>query len=227
MRETFRFFYTSILPLVVRKIIEDAIKGPYHKVFDEKKFIFIHIPKTAGKSIASLVGLKGACHLTYMQYREIIGSSIDSYDIFTVVRNPLDRLVSAYNYLSDGGNGSVEDRAFKRKWLASCGSFDEFVVDVLKEKEVSRSAFFRPQVDFIWNESGLKPDNIKIIYFESLAEGVFLLPERIVPNDKTVPHINKSRTNRVEVVSSEVALLIYSFYKDDYDFLGYKVGPVG
>jgi len=223
VREVIRFFYTTIFPLMVRQRVEVLVKGPYHKVYDDKKFIFIHIPKTAGKSIASLLGVRGARHLMYMQYKEIIGKSIDSYYIFTVVRDPVDRLISAYNYLSDGGNNSAEDRAFRKKWLASCKSFEDFVVNVLGKEEVFGSIFFRPQVDFIWNELEEKPDNINIIYYEKLSEGVASLPDNISPNNKSVPHINKSRACHVKNVSNDVIFLIYEFYKNDYSFFGYEM----
>jgi hypothetical protein len=64
----------------------------------EKKYIFIHVPRTAGTSIAEHVG--GLGHQPIRYYKEFIEDvpGIEWKDIFkfAFVRHPLDRLVSAY-----------------------------------------------------------------------------------------------------------------------------------
>ena len=78
------------------------------------KVLFVHIPKTAGTTIETALGLKSAeClydfqgkkadqivtrqHLFASEYRNII-DNVDNLYRVSVVRNPYDRLVSAYHF---------------------------------------------------------------------------------------------------------------------------------
>jgi len=72
------------------------------------KFIFIHIPKTAGtticsnwqgsplKEICTEYGVLGGTHKTALQLKEMFPAEWDKYLKFAVVRNPYGRFISKY-----------------------------------------------------------------------------------------------------------------------------------
>ncbi len=65
----------------------------------EKKLIFIHIPKNAGTSIIKAMGVENLCmDKTIEQYKEHYGDYWNEYKKFTVVREPIDRFISAYKF---------------------------------------------------------------------------------------------------------------------------------
>ena len=65
--------------------------------YDEYKCIFVHVPRTGGVAIAkSLFGNLGGSHISISLYRKVFSDVFDGYYKFTFVRNPWDRLVSAY-----------------------------------------------------------------------------------------------------------------------------------
>ena len=81
----------------------------------DKKFIFVHINKTAGTSMEKALADYGvkkleekgdlkfelnynqSQHFNCDEYKKYLGSEYDDYFKFTVVRNPFDRLISAWN----------------------------------------------------------------------------------------------------------------------------------
>ena len=71
----------------------------------------------------------------------------DSYFKFTFVRNPYDRLFSAYTFLKKGGIND-QDNNFAKKYLSEYNSFDNFVKFGLIKPEVLSWVHFKPQKDF-------------------------------------------------------------------------------
>ena len=65
----------------------------------EKKLIFIHIPKNAGTSIIKSMGVENIYFdKTIEQYKEYYKDYWIKYTKFTVIREPIDRFISAYKF---------------------------------------------------------------------------------------------------------------------------------
>ena len=65
----------------------------------EKKLIFIHIPKNAGTSITKAMGSENICiDGTIEDYKKNYVDYWNQYKKFTVVRDPIDRFISAYKF---------------------------------------------------------------------------------------------------------------------------------
>ena len=65
----------------------------------EKKLIFIHIPKNAGTSIIKALGVENLfMDKTIKEYKEHYENYWKDYKKFTVVREPIDRFISAYKF---------------------------------------------------------------------------------------------------------------------------------
>ncbi len=84
------------------KFIGDTYPWEEHQVYD-KKFIFIHIHKAAGTSIKHSLGLmttpRISSHTTAYWIISQKGKEwFKKMNSFTIVRNPWDRVVSAYHY---------------------------------------------------------------------------------------------------------------------------------
>ena len=96
---------------------------PTNVFTDEPKFIFLHIPKTAGSSIQKWLHLSRFptveypdnwdgnvlwnLHETANDYYQKLGQSYSDYFKFTFVRNPWDRLYSIYRFLQTFPNPST------------------------------------------------------------------------------------------------------------------------
>lgn len=121
-----------------------------------RKTLFIHVPKTAGTSVQrSLFGREVVGHQTFRQYELALSQrQLTSLFKFAFVRNPWDRLVSAWAFLHDGGYNHW-DRDWAEKNLAPFPDFASFVLQHISPERVENDYWhFRPQVYYLRNGRG-------------------------------------------------------------------------
>ncbi len=216
-----RGVYTTLVPRPLRGGLERVLRGPYPRVFDRRRFVFVHIPTTGAKSRGRVTGVRGAGHLAYRDYEDLIGERLRDYFVFTVVREPLERLRSSYAYLDRGGNGSRDDRELKRRWLDPQPDFDAFVCNVLPNAEVFGSRKFKPQADYLLGADGRLPAALRILRYESLDEDFRHVAARL-GLDPTLPRVNVTRRGRDRLGLSPQGLArVMTLYRRDYELFGY------
>ena len=91
----------------------------------EHKFVFLHIPKTAGMSVGrtlyKMLGIEERYEGFKIHHDDLTKDILENYYIFTFVRNPWDRLYSSYKF---------------RDWLYEYYSFNSVVPNIEKHFEV-------------------------------------------------------------------------------------------
>ncbi|MFC1772629.1 sulfotransferase family 2 domain-containing protein [Pseudomonadota bacterium] len=193
--------------------------------FDEHRCIFIHIPKCAGVSIAqSLFGNQGAGHYSASQYREFFGdATYDDYFTFAFVRNPWDRLASAYHFLRRGGFNDADLRWASRH-LQHYVSFDNFVKNWVTPEHVRSWVHFEPQCDYLCKADGtldvdfigrferLEPDFQALCNKLGIDRALLSLNQgvHVHPRYQTL-YDDQSRDIVSEVYARDIELLNYSF----------------
>jgi hypothetical protein len=165
----------------------------------KNKLFFIHIPKTAGSSIETVLGMKeDSCfystdrfkdvfktspqHLTYTQIASIFNTRM--FDFFTVVRNPYDRLVSEYKYILSGKNIYWEPYKIQ--------DFDLFVETVFN---LPASCIFDLFDNHFASQSSYLTEaeaNIKIFKYENLEKLRLWLSSK-TGSDVKLPHEKNSK----------------------------------
>jgi hypothetical protein len=150
-----RFLLTH--PLVTVRLVRyravDRATQP--AMFARLNCVFIHVPKAGGTSVNhALFGGIGQGHPSAPFYRRLLGKALfEEFFKFTFVRNPFERLVSAYEYLKRGGK-SAGDREFSERVLSRYKSFDTFVQEWLTPETAMRLNHFRPQSSFLTDREG-------------------------------------------------------------------------
>lgn len=146
----------TLLPAWAMRRVKRFLPDPFHPRFHQLKCIFIHIPKCAGMSVSE--GLFGGevGHRPARWFELYDKERFQSYFKFTFVRNPWDRLVSAFFYLKQGGM-TPQDKTWAGRHLARFDTFDAFVrslVDPKFRRVALAWPHFAPQLDYIRDCSG-------------------------------------------------------------------------
>jgi chondroitin 4-sulfotransferase 11 len=159
--------------------------------------IFIHIPKTGGKSVQKFFGTNWQDHKDISRYAEELKPQIfTSYYKFAVVRNPWDRLVSDYNYQKVKKGSQASHRLLIHDELGNKRSFSKWLEAVLSDPfcceptqwgaRVSQGIHrWSPQVDWISISGEIAVD--RVLQKENLQESfaelrcALGLPSREVP----------------------------------------------
>lgn len=193
--------------------------------FDEHHCIFVHIPKTAGISVSTaLFGCLAGGHASVSHYQMVFDrKTFNRFFKFTFVRNPWDRLYSAYRFLSNGGM-TEQDARWAAEHISQFVTFDTFVAQWLTEENLRSYPHFIPQVEFLRlpGRSSLLVDFIG--RFESLDVDFRTVCDRIgIP--ATLGHHNNSghvrERNYREAYSSAARRRVADLYKDDIEVFGY------
>ena len=187
---------------------------PILSLFLEKECLFFHIPKTAGISISnSIYGDIKWGHRTVNYYKSYYGDEVfNSLYKFCFVRNPYDRLFSAYTFLKKGGIND-QDLAFSEKHLNEYLDFEDFVLRGLEKKEIMEWVHFRPQHTFVCD------DNDKMVMdfvgkMENINEDFSYLCKQINVNVE-LKKLNMSSVKK-NVFSDNIKSIIKSKYQKDF-----------
>ena len=189
----------------------------------EPRCVFIHIPKTGGASIrhgvfnGNVDGPKqGFVPPNWMPLFK-----------FAFVRNPYDRVISAWKMFADGMSNSVWKHPADHKGI-SLERFLEIVTDEtiaydghrkLTEEKIRHHAI--PQThpfnclqhaDFVGR-------------FETLADDFAKVAERIALDNESLPHWNQSKrgSDAMSYFDDSTKKTVEQFYEEDFQKLGYEI----
>ena len=205
------------------------------------KIIFIHIPKCAGQSIENIFlgdlglnwqqrhplllrprkakekGPERLAHLyaeEYFKFGYIPKEKYDKFFKFTIIRNPVDRILSEINYQRIPKKNS--------KNINGIESVEEYISKVIKLNKFSDlQRHISPQVKFLHDSETNKLLVDKIILFDELNHEVPKILQKKLKVFLEVPKINSSK-NKLwvkEKLTPRDLSFLYDFYESDFKFL--------
>jgi hypothetical protein len=204
----------------LRKFETDS--GSSYKPFDDKKAIFIHIPKCAGISInKALFGNLAGGHTRLDEYLVIFGAKeIEDYFKFTFVRNPWDRVVSAFHFLKSGGTNEYDLR-FSQRELTKFSNFSEFVVEWLNPESIWTRHHFKPQNFYIIDK--YKKINLDYIaFFENIDKDFVHIANRLNVSEGLQKVNTSDRVDFRSYYTDQAAEVVAKIYRQDIELLGYN-----
>jgi hypothetical protein len=183
----------------------------------EKKLIFIHIPKNAGTSIIKALGVENLYFdKTIEQYKEHYKDYWNNYKKFTVIRDPIDRFISAYKFarMDESGwfSSNSEENIKKHHHYDLCNqmNINEYIFYLYKNKE-EFNRWTVPQTFIISNENGEREIDYYVRY-ENLLEDL-----KKIGIDK-IEKLNSSKIENEQIIqlTTKSKNILYEIYDIDY-----------
>lgn len=197
---------------------------PYRDYLKRNNCIFIHIPRSAGTSILNNLGKNkaGRDHLPWYVYYTANPKFYSKAFKFSFVRNPWSRTLSAYNYLTQGGNKQSDIRV--AEMIKLYDNIDDFVVNGLGRGTFRNHLLFIPQSEFVINGEGeLAVDFLG--KYETITKDYSTISERLGLK-KHLPVINQStigtKDYRLAYKSDEAISIVENLYRQDVLVFDYQ-----
>jgi hypothetical protein len=198
-------------------------EGNSLRPFDALGCIFIHVPKCAGISVGkALFGVVPGSHISVLTYQLIYPrEEYERYFKCAFIRNPWDRLLSAFRFLTSGGM-TEKDRRWADANLKPFADFDDFVRRWVSLPNVSSWQHFKPQHRFICDPWG----RVQVDFvgrFERLEEDVSTIARRIGVEGR-LPRLNQGPPRDADYRSyytTETRDIVADAYRRDIELFGY------
>lgn len=186
----------------------------FHRTFHEQRAIFVHIPKAAGSSVCLALFGHQVGHYTMAEWRAMDRRAARKYFSFSFVREPADRLHSAFRYLQNGGMNDY-DRAFAERHLNGL-DFPSFVEKLSEDTALQSWLHFRPQHEFL--QVGDRTLVNFVGRFENMEADFAHVAERL-GKDVHLPRFNAG--GQREAIPKPTLDLIRRIYEKDYQAFCY------
>jgi len=175
--------------------------------WEDLNHMFIHIPKNAGTSICEALDLVDPGHYTYSQL-EKMGLLENKTLIYCVVREPLSRIVSTYNYIKM----MQENVGYNPlSWVTKYETLNDFVLSGLNEDNASNNYFLCKQSKYLPNKYDPR---LEILNLDSIKTDIKRL-EGLLDAEIDLP-ISRKSVKYDTYLSKKAIKKIKKLYQDDF-----------
>jgi len=188
------------------------------------KLVFVHIPKTGGCSIfyqlKELLGEReypapkpDIFHMTISDLRGLF-PEVSSYFKFTIVRHPLSRFVSTYNYLA---------KLPERKWWNTYQKRRKDTTDMFAEVDLG-DVMWMPQYKFVRGGYDSRDGVDYIGKFEDYSGAIkHVNSEKDLNLDPEVVINKTAKANKLDLPMDNVREFVWAVYKKDFEMFDYRL----
>lgn len=170
--------------------------------------IFLHVPKAGGTSIAAAFGRPDPGHFTLSEMLALRDTGDMPRSAFAVLRDPVERLVSTYEYLrslhDNYGTSTVPQ-------VLRYDTFDGFVRGFISSVDVEQHYFFRPVGSIIQGDGNIE---IFLINFKGLTDTFSLFSSEVLGRALQLPHANVGR--KAHVAGNELSGTSLEIVQEQY-----------
>lgn len=197
--------------------------GLIPRQFRRDGVIFVHVPKCAGSAFLDAYLGWQTGHITAREYRDADSAFFRAAYVFTFVRNPLARFVSAYAHVQtdDLWPALVEARAIVNR---HGGSASEVAAGLRPDSDLLRLPWFAPQHTFLELGPGGLPAVNRVFKTESFAAELEQLLADVPLRLRPLAEVNRRGDRNPDPaagLSAEAVAALRRVYGRDFTLFGY------
>jgi hypothetical protein len=168
--------------------------------FRARGLLFIHVPRAAGMSVARALGAAGTRHYSARYFATIAPGWFAATPSFAVVRDPVDRFLSAYSCVRGAGADNVRMAKVFADQTRHITSVDAYL-DYLEGRGVFDLDFVaRPQSWFVTDGRGqVMVKSLFILGEDDAALTAYLARWGAGP----IPHVNRSQRQALTLTDDQ------------------------
>ena len=186
------------------------------KYWKFSKLIFIHVPKVAGVSVSTALYGRPLGHFKYIELMNHL-DNFDQYSVFSIIRDPIERIKSAFNFIR---NGSISDtHQFNDKIdNGYLKDINIFIQDYLQYKDVEKlDPVLQTQYSYLSSFEKNKLGDIKIFNIDDLDS----LDQFLFESGYSVKFQKLNESIKTECKMDSISLkIVENIYKQDIDLYG-------
>ncbi|CAH7388538.1 hypothetical protein VCHA39O220_90043 [Vibrio chagasii] len=203
------FFWENV-PVQVKNVKHIYSHRETPPLWINDDFLYLHIPKSAGTSVAKALGRKETGHFTYDFLRAKYPKVENKDKYFVIMRNPIDRIGSTFKYVK-----GLHER-YGSSILPEINRYEnvnDFIMDGLVKSDIHNHYFLRPVSDFVLN---IPKEKLYYVEFDNLNYNLKRFFNKELSQNIELPYENISPKIRNQTISSAASEVITSLYSDDY-----------
>lgn len=184
--------------------------------------LFVHVPKCAGTSIAQQVPIThGHRSAQFFKWRD--PQLFDDVFTFGFVRNPYDRMVSAFHYLRSDKT-SVRDGEFGKRTVARYQDFPDFlsaIASKARRAEIAGWVHFLPQAYYLCD----RKNNILVDFVgrtETFNDDIATINEKTGLGIQNIRERVVKRASYKEVYTAQTARTVEAMFAVDFERFGFE-----
>ena len=195
----------------------------------ELGLLFVHVPKGGGSSIEDQLGVHHG-HRSALYFRTADPALFARAHTFSIVRNPYDRLVSAFHYLKSHTR-SPRDQAWARATLGACPDFAAFAAALAEpgfRDRVLAWLHFQPQWYYLCDRRGrLLVDEVGRLEALDAFAAAFNAAGHPVRLETGVRRRPSERDPWASYYDDATAATVAAMYARDFEIFGYPTDRAG
>lgn len=193
---------------------------PHIRYMKKHKYLFIHIPKTAGTSILDALSIRFRHHADFRVFKSAKPVLYLSVFKFCFVRNPYDRAVSTYLFLKNGGSGST-DKELCEYINSVSHDFESFVFNLLDQDILHTHPLFKPQYSYVCNFNyQLMVDFVG--KFENIEQDWAAIAQKIGAPTSLKKLNAQKKFSYKGFYTDSIAKRVFELYRKDFEIFDYS-----